>query len=54
MIGQACPIQRGSTSSLDSHVSNLPNAAPAIGLRAIEKWFGTRDQPVHATLPHCL
>jgi NitT/TauT family transport system ATP-binding protein len=36
---------------LDSHVSTQPSAAPAIGLHAIEKWFGTREQPVHALAP---
>jgi NitT/TauT family transport system ATP-binding protein len=51
MIGQAHPIHCGSISSLDTPSSNPPNQAPAIGLRAIEKWFGDRAQPVYALAP---
>jgi NitT/TauT family transport system ATP-binding protein len=29
-------------------LSDRASAAPVIALRAIEKWYGTRDEPVHA------
>ncbi len=36
---------------METHVSTPPKDAPAIGLNKIEKWFGTRAQPVHALAP---